>query len=75
MSNIMDLSVLKIICLMSNYKGFVYLVSHRGSDYVVKRNHLEEFVALHCCDGAIVINDYVMSQIQFENALQWYKKL
>lgn len=60
---------------MIKYKGFVYLVSVHGEDYVVKINHLDEFVALHCGNGPIVITDFVMSQIDFEYALQWYKKL
>lgn len=60
---------------MINYKGFVYLVSCRGVDYAIKNNHLDEFVALHRGDGVIVISDFVMSQISFDNALQWYKKL
>lgn len=60
---------------MIKFNGFVYLVSHRGVDYVVKTNHLDEFVALHRGEGAIVITDYVMSQIELDNALQWYKKL
>ena len=60
---------------MIKFKGFVYLVTCSGVDYAVKINHLEEFVALHRCDGAIVITDFVMSQIDFVNGLQWYKKL
>ena len=60
---------------MIRYKGFVYLVSLQGDDYAVKNNHLDEFVALHRGDGAIVINDFVMSQIDFDYALQWFKKL
>lgn len=60
---------------MIKYNGFVYLVSHRGVDYAVKNNHLDEFVALHRGEGAIVITDFVMSQIQFQDAFQWYKKL
>lgn len=60
---------------MIKYKGYVYLVSLLGVDYVVKNNHLEEFVALHLCDGAVVINDFVVSQIEFDYAYEWYKKL
>lgn len=60
---------------MIKYKGFVYLVSHCDVDYVVKNNHLDEFVSLHRGEGAIVITDFVMSQIEFDNAFQWYKKL
>lgn len=60
---------------MNNYRGFVYLVSCGGVDYAIKNNHLEEFVALHRGDGAIVVSDFVMSQISFDHVLQWYKKL
>lgn len=60
---------------MIKYKGSVYFVTCCGVDYVVKNNHLDEFVALHHRDGAIVITGLVMSNIEFEDALQWYKKL
>lgn len=60
---------------MIKFKGSVYLVSVGGVDYVVKNNHLDEFVALMRDNGVIVITDFVMSQICFDYALQWYKKL
>lgn len=60
---------------MNKYKGYVHLVSRCGVDYAVKSNHLDEFVSLFRGDGAIVISDSVMSQIEFDNAFQWYKKL
>ena len=60
---------------MNKFKGYVYLVSRRGVDYVVKSNHLDEFVSLFRRDCPIVITDFVMSQIDFAYALQWYKKL
>lgn len=60
---------------MIKFKGFVYLASCRGVDYVIKCNHLDEFVSLYRGDCPIVISDFVMSQIIFDNALQWYKKL
>ena len=60
---------------MNKYSGYVYLVSLRGVDYAIKINHLDEFAALHRGEGAIVVTDLVRSQILFENALQWYKKL
>lgn len=60
---------------MNKYKGSVYLVSCHGVDYAVKNCHLDEFVALHRGAGPIVVNDLVMSQIEFDNAFQWYKKL
>lgn len=60
---------------MIKFKGYVYLVSRCGVDYAVKNNHLDEFVSLFLGDGAIVITDFVMSNIEFDDALQWYKKL
>lgn len=60
---------------MIKYNGYVYLVSRGGIDYAVKNKHLDEFVSLFRGDGSIVIIDYVISQIEFDNALQWYKKL
>lgn len=60
---------------MIKYTGSVYLVSVDGSDYAVKNHHLDEFAALMHTRGVIVINDFVMSQICFDYALQWYKKL
>lgn len=75
MLNITAFSVLKIICLMIKYKGSVYLVTCNDVNYVVKNYHLEEFVALKSSDGVIVITGFVMSQIDFDNAFQWYKKI
>lgn len=60
---------------MIKYNGYVYLVSVNGIEYAVKSNHLEEFVALHRGVGAVVISDFVMSQIQFDHVFQWYKKI
>lgn len=60
---------------MIKYFGYVYLVSVNGVEYAVKFNHLEEFVALHCGDGAVVISSFVKSQIQFDHGYQWYKKI
>ena len=60
---------------MNKYRGFIYLVTLNDVTYAVKNNHLDEFVSLHRGDGAIVITDFVMSQINFDYALQWYKKL
>lgn len=60
---------------MNKYNGFVYLVSRSGVDYAVKTNHLDEFVALFRGEGPIVINAFVVSQIEFNNVFQWYKKL
>lgn len=60
---------------MIKYTGYVYLVSRRGKDYVVKNNHLDEYVSLFRGDGPIVITDFVMSKIDFDNAFQWYKQI
>lgn len=60
---------------MIKYKGYIYLVSLSGVDYAVKVNHLDEFAALHRGECPILINDFVLSQIEFDYALQWYKKL
>lgn len=60
---------------MNEYKGTVYFVTCNGVDYVVKNNHLDEFVALKRNDGVIVISDFVMSKIIFDDVFQWYKKL
>ena len=60
---------------MNNYKGTVYFVSCNGVDYVVKNNHLDEFVALKRNDGVIVITGFDTSVVSFDNGLQWYKKL
>lgn len=60
---------------MIKYKGPVYLVSRCGVDYAVKYNHLDEFASLFRGDGVIVISNLVHSQIVFDNALQWYKRL
>jgi type IV secretory pathway TrbF-like protein len=72
----MDLSVLKIICLMSKiYTGFVYHVSIAGSDYVIKHGHLDEFVALMHNQGAIVVNDFVKTKVCFAHVSMWYYKV
>lgn len=60
---------------MNKYNGYVYLVSVNGVEYAVKPYHLEEFVALHCGDCAVVVSAFVMSQIQFDHGYQWYKKI
>lgn len=60
---------------MIKYTGYVYLVSVNGAEYAVKFKHLEEFVALHRGDGAVVISALVISKIQFDHAYQWYKKI
>ena len=71
----MVLSVLKIIRLMINYTGLIYLVSVDGVDYAVKIHHLEEFVSLMHDSGVIIVNHLSMSQTSFDHDFQWYKKL
>lgn len=56
-----------------SYFGFVYLVTVGNKDYVVKVNHLDEFVSLLHDKGAIVVTDFVKSKVFFDNVLQWYK--
>lgn len=60
---------------MIKYNGNVYIVTCDDVTYAVKNNYLDEFVALHRGNGVIVIVDFVMSVIEFDYALQWYKKL
>lgn len=71
------LSVPKIMCLMNSvsYYGYVYFVSIYGKDYVVKANHLDEFVSLMHNNGAIVVTDFTKSKVIFDNVHQWYKAL
>ncbi len=60
---------------MIKFYGYVYLVSIGDTCYVVKVNHLEEFVALmHDCDS-IIITDFVKSKVCFDYVHQWYKTL
>lgn len=55
--------------------GYVYFVTIAGKDYVVKRNHLDEFVSLMIDNGAIVVTKFVQSKVIFDNVHQWYKAL
>ena len=73
----MVLSVLKTICLMNkvSYYGYVYLVTIGNKDYVVKVNHLDEFVSLVYDNGAIVVTEFTKSKVVFDNVYQWYKTL
>lgn len=73
----MVLSVLKIICLMNNvsYFGYVYFVTIGDIDYVVKVNHLDEFVSLMHHKGVIVVTGFTKSKVVFDNVHQWYKTL
>lgn len=71
------LSVPKITCLMNkvSYYGYVYLVSIEDKNYVVKVNHLDEFVSLMHDNSAIVVTDFTKSKVIFDNVHQWYKTL
>lgn len=71
------LFVQKIICLMSkkSFYGFVYFVTVCDKEYIVKVNHLDEFVSLMYNNGAIVITGFEKSKVVFDNVYQWYKAL
>lgn len=58
-----------------SYYGYVYFVSIADKKYVVKVNHLDEFVSLMHGNGAIVIFDFTKSKVVFDNVYQWYKTL
>lgn len=79
MLNIADLSVRKIICLMIRFYGFVYYVRVERADshkeYVVKVNHLEEFVALMDKFDAVIVTELLKTHVNFEHKFQWYKSL
>lgn len=58
---------------MINFYGFVYHVRIGDKCYVVKANHLDEFVSLmHGC-GCVVISDFVKTKVCFDYVHQWYK--
>lgn len=60
---------------MIKFYGYVYHVSIDGKCYVVKVNHLEEFIALmHGC-GSVIISDFVKTKVCFDYVHQWYKTL
>lgn len=71
------LSAPKIMCLMNkiSYYGYVYLVSIGSKDYVVKVNHLDQFVSLMHGNCAIVVTVFRKSKVNFDNELQWYKEI
>lgn len=58
-----------------SYYGYLYLVSIIDEDYVVKVNHLDEFVSLMHGNGAIVVSAFKKAKVNFENVHQWYKKI
>ncbi len=57
------------------YFGYVYFVSIGDKDYIVKVNHLDEFVSIMHDNGAIVVADFTKSKVIFDNVYQWYKAL
>lgn len=60
---------------MIKFYGFVYHVSIGGTCYVVKVNHLDEFMSLMRGCGSVVILDFVKTQVCFAHVYQWYKKI
>ena len=60
---------------MINFYGFVYHVSIGGNCYVVKINHLDEFMTLMRGCGSVIISDFVKTHICFDYEHQWYKKI
>lgn len=58
-----------------SYYGYVYFVTIGSIDYVVKVNHLDEFVSLMHDKGAIVVTGFVKSKLFFDNVHQWFKTL
>lgn len=57
------------------FYGYVYFVSICDKDYVVKVNHLDEFVSLMHDNGAIVVTDFTKSKVAFAHEYQWFKAL
>lgn len=64
---------------MIKFFGFVYFVRVERADstkeYVVKVNHLDEFVALMVEFDAIIVTELLKTHVCFEHKLQWYKAL
>lgn len=60
---------------MIDFYGYVYHVSIGGSSYVVKVNHLDEFMALMRGSGTVIISDFVKTKVCFAYVHQWYKTL
>lgn len=79
MLNITGSSVQKVIYLMIKYNGYVYYVrvERAGSqrEYVVKVNHLDEFVALMDKFDAVIVTELLKTHVNFEHKFQWYKSL
>lgn len=64
---------------MIKYYGFVYFVHvERGDsfkEYVVKINHLDEFVTLMGEFDTIIVEELLKTYVNFEHVYQWYKPL
>ena len=64
---------------MNKYYGFVYYVLVERGDshtaYVVKVNHLDEFVALMEKFDAVIVTELLKTHVNFEHSYQWYKSL
>lgn len=58
---------------MIDFYGYVYRVSIGDSCYVVKVNHLDEFMALMRGRGSVIISDFVKTKVCFDYVHQWYK--
>ena len=58
---------------MIKFYGYVYYVSVGGTCYVVKVNHLDEFMALMRGCGFVVISGFVKMRVCFDYVHQWYK--
>lgn len=56
-----------------SFFGYVYFVTIGNNEYVVKVNHLDQFVALMSANGPIVVSKFVKSKVIFDNVHQWYK--
>lgn len=60
---------------MIKFYGFVYHVSVGSTCYVVKVNHLDEFMSLMHGSGCVIVSDFVKTHICFDYVYQWYKKI
>lgn len=58
---------------MIRFYGYVYHVSIGDTCYVVKLNHLDEFMALMRGYGSVIISDFVKTNVSFDYVHQWYK--
>lgn len=58
---------------MIKFYGYAYHVSIGDTCYVVKVNHLDEFMTLMHGRGPVIISDFVKTRVCFEHVYQWYK--